>query len=634
MDKNNIIGFVLIFVILMVWMRVTAPSPEQLAERERIQDSIRVAQITADSLAQLPANTDTNRTIQNTTQTVPVVSDSIKAIQQQSAYGAFVHAASGTESEYTLENNLMKVSFTNKGGRIKKVELKKHFQIIVDDEGNESKIPLKLLDNPKNKFEYFLPVSNLPNGGIKTSDLFFTPQLQDSVIIFRAHAGDGQYFEQKYTIHEGRYGMDYELNLVGLNGLLSNNVNTIQLNWENHLAKLEVNTQYERMYSSLYYKEADDDPTYLSSRKDSEAAIDVPVKWVANSNQFFNSALIADASFAKAKVASHMMSDKDEDLKLMSSQIDIPIENATGTFKMKFYNGPNQFTRLRSYGDGFEDVIPFGWSIFGTINRWIIRPVFNFLSSFIGSKGIVILVLTLLVKLMLFPLTYKMLYSQSKMAALKPRLAKLKDKYPNDPQKQQMEQMTLYREFGVSPFGGCMPMVLQMPIWFALYRFFPGSIEFRQASFLWATDLSSYDVFMKLPWNIPFYGAHVSLFTLLWAGTTLIYTYYNTRHMEMGTNPMMKYMQYGMPVMFLFFFNNYAAGLTLYLFYSNLMNITQTIVTKNYIIDQDKIKRELEAYKKKPKKKGGFSDRLQKALQEQQRIQAERDAKAGKKKKK
>jgi YidC/Oxa1 family membrane protein insertase len=290
---------------------------------------------------------------------------------------------------------------------------------------------------------------------------------------------------------------------------------------------------------------------------------------------------------------------------------------------------------LREAGPDLEDIIPFGWSIFGTVNRWVIRPIFSFLSSFIGSAGIVILVLTFLVKLALYPLTYKMLYSQNKMAALKPRIEKMKEKYKDDAQQVQMETMKLYREFGVNPLGGCLPMVLQMPIWFALYRFFPASIEFRQASFLWATDLSSYDVIARLPFEIPFIGAHLSLFTILWAVTTLIYTYYNTKHMDFGSNPAMKYLQYIMPVMFLGFFNSFAAGLTCYLLFSNLFNITQTVVTKNYIINQDKIHEELEAYKKKPKKKkSGFQERLEAAMKEQQRVQAERQAQKGKSSKK
>ena len=221
-----------------------------------------------------------------------------------------------------------------------------------------------------------------------------------------------------------------------------------------------------------------------------------------------------------------------------------------------------------------------------------------------------------------------MLKSQTMMAGLKDKIKALKDKHSDDSQTQQMETMKLYREYGVNPLGGCLPMVLQMPIWFALYRFFPASIEFRQADFLWANDLSSYDIFWKLPFEIPFgFGAHISLFTLLWAVTTLIYTYYNTRHMDMGANPAMKYMQYIMPIMFMGFFNSFAAGLTCYLLFSNLINITQTIVTKNYIIDNEKINRELDAYKKKPKKKKGFQQRLEKALKEQQAIQEQQKKK-------
>ena len=221
----------------------------------------------------------------------------------------------------------------------------------------------------------------------------------------------------------------------------------------------------------------------------------------------------------------------------------------------------------------------------GSVNRWIVRPLFMLLSSFIGNVGIVILLLTLIVKLGVYPLTYKMIHSQSKMAALKPQLANLKDKFKDDQQKMSMEQMKLYREFGVNPMGGCFPMLIQMPIWFALYRFFPASIEFRQEGFLWATDLSTYDVITYLPFEIPFYGEHISLFTLLWAAATVGYSWYNMRHLDMSSmsNPAMKYMQYAMPVMFLFFFNSFASGLTCYLFFSSLFNIGQTLVTKNLV---------------------------------------------------
>jgi YidC/Oxa1 family membrane protein insertase len=257
--------------------------------------------------------------------------------------------------------------------------------------------------------------------------------------------------------------------------------------------------------------------------------------------------------------------------------------------------------------------------------------------SFIGIKGIVILVLTLIVKLLLYPLSYKMLYSQAKMTALKPQLSSLREKFKDDPSQMQMESMKIYREFGVNPLGGCLPVVIQMPVWLALYRFFPASIEFRQADFLWATDLSSYDAAFWLPFAIPFYGQHVSLFTLLWVITTLIYTYYNMQQMDMGSMgganaEMMKWMQYLMPVFFLFFFNNFASGLTCYLVFSNILNVAQTIITKKWIIDDNKIKEQLEAYRKKPKKKGGFQTRLEEALKQQQAVAAQREVAAKKKK--
>jgi YidC/Oxa1 family membrane protein insertase len=302
---------------------------------------------------------------------------------------------------------------------------------------------------------------------------------------------------------------------------------------------------------------------------------------------------------------------------------------------MTLYVGPNKFERLRAFGNDVQDIVPFGWSIFGTINRWVIRPLFGFLSNFFGSKGLVILVLTLLVKLALFPLTYRMIYSQSKMSALKPEMEKVRAKHKEDQQQAQVETMKLYREFGVNPLGSCLPLILQMPIWFALYRFFPASIEFRQEGFWWANDLSSYDEFIQLGFTIPLgIGSHISLFTVLWAVTTLIYTYYNSRHMDMNANPAMKYMQYLMPLFFLGFFNSYASGLTAYLLFSNLTNIFQTLVTKNYIIDQDKIKREMDEYRKKPKKKSNFRKRLEDAMEEQRKIQDQQKKKKKQTKKK
>jgi YidC/Oxa1 family membrane protein insertase len=639
MDRNTIIGFTLIFLIFIAWQQFLGPSPEEQAEQQRIQDSIALVQQQADSRAQLGEPDETNTTANTTPSPSPaevvVEDDSIRNSRMATEFGPFAISAQGQEEDILIENDLMKITFTNKGGRIKEVELKEHYKVLEDEEGNQTKIPLKLLEDDKNRFDYFLPIATLPSGGVNTSDLYFEAKREDNGIVFRANAGEGRYFEQRYIVKDGEYLIDYDVKMEGLNRVLAQNVENIKLEWINFLDKIEINTSYERNYSSIYYKPVDDDYNNCScTSDDTEDAENKAIKWISHSNQFFNSSLIADQQFSKTFMEINMLDEEADDLKALKTDLFIPFTRGDSeTFAMQFYIGPNEFERLQEAAIDLEYIIPFGWSIFGTVNRWIIRPLFNFLSMFIGSKGIVILVLTILVKLALYPLTYRMLYSQSKMAALKPEIEGMKEKHKDDSQKQQMETMKLYREFGVNPLGGCFPMVLQMPIWFALYRFFPGSIEFRQASFLWATDLSSYDVFVRLPFELPLgFGAHLSLFTLLWAVTTLIYTFYNTKHMDFSANPAMKYMQYFMPIMFLGFFNSFASGLTCYLLFSNTFNIGQTLVTKNYIIDQEKIKAELQKNKNKPKKKTGFQKRLEDALQEQRKIQAQKDAAKKKKK--
>jgi len=601
MDKNNLIGITLVFLLFFIWAQYNAPTQEEMAERERVQDSIRLAQVLQDSIATI-SNQPTG---QSTPQTVE--SDSAKQVRLQTQYGAFANGMAGEEQTSVLENNLFKVVFTNKGGRIKEVILKEHFKLELNEEKEEEQKTLKLLEDEKNRFEFQIPLNSQQT--VSSADLFFEPQLSGNTLTFRMNAGPDQFIEQKYTIQpDGSYNIDYDILFNGFN--LS--TESLKLTWINYLDKLERNTSYERNYTAIYYKVGEDNPDHCSCTGDDLEENEEQTRWISHSNQFFNTTLIADQYFNSAVMETTTIPAEGKDLKKLKSIIDIPYQNGQ-PIGMKLYVGPNEFERLSAYNMDLEDIIPYGSSVFGTINRWIIRPLFNWLSGFFSNKGIVILILTLIVKMLMFPLTYKMLYSQSKMGALKPRIEAIKSKMgDDDPQKQQMETMKLYREFGVSPLGGCFPIMLQMPIWFALYRFFPASIEFRQAPFLWATDLSSFDVFAYLPFEIPFYGTHVSMFTLLWAITTVIYTFYNTRHMDMSVNPMMKYMQYFMPVMFLFFFNNFASGLSCYLFFQNVINIGQTIITKNYLIDKEKIQKELEDYKKKPKKKGGFQERLEK----------------------
>jgi YidC/Oxa1 family membrane protein insertase len=632
MDRNTITGLVLIFLMLAAYQYFTSPSPEEVEAQQRYRDSIALVQ-QQQQQAEADSNTtvvDSNNQNSANTNTIPAeVSDSLQQLQFAGAYGPFAPAAGGSESETTIENDLMTITFTNKGGKIKQVELKTFKKAIEDEKGKEVKLPLYLLEDQKNEFEYFIPIATLPTGGVKTSDLFFDAQVEDNKVIFRAMAANGGYFEQSYALTDGSYELDYDIRFENLHTVIAGNAETIKLSKVNFMDKIERSVRFEKTYSTVHFKKTDDDPDNCSWTSSDTETPDGQIKWTADANQFFSSILKADQAFSKGVFEVETLDDELEDLKISKVELDIPYNHASSeTFGMSYFIGPNDFDLLRTFDDSQEDIVAFGRSILGTINRWVIRPIFNFLQKLVGNMGIAIILLTLMVKLILYPLTYKMLYSQSKMQALKPRLEKMKEKHKDDKQAIQVETMKLYQEYGANPLGGCMPMVLQMPIWFALYRFFPAAIEFRQQSFLWATDLSTYDSIIHLPFTIPLgFGNHISLFTILWAISMLIYTYYNSRHMDMSANPAMKYMQYFMPIMFLGFFNSYASALTAYLLASNILNIVQTIVTKNYIIDQEKIKKELEAYKKKPKKKSGFRERLQAAMEEQQRQQATKDKK-------
>lgn len=632
MDKNTLIGFLLIFGLLIGMQLLTAPERKKMEEQQRVKlDSLRqLEKQRADSIS-----TAVTSPVANT----PPLDSTARAAQTSllaGQFGAFAPAAVGEDKTEVLENDMMRILFSTKGGRIKAVELKQHFKVQRDSNHKESKLPLKLMEDGKNRFEYLLPVANVPAGTVSTEQLFFqATKSGETSISFKADAGGGAYFEQVYTIKPGSYGIQYSLNFNGLDNVLKRD-GTVKLHWVDYLDKLEQNHNYERNYSTIYYKPADESYDYCDCTSEDE--VDKSGKamaWVANSNQFFASVLMAkDKPFKGANFKIETLEEDDKDLKKLESEIEIPFAESK-TFAMELYTGPKDFETLRSYNQEIEDTIPFGRSILGSANRWVIRPLFNFLLSLIGVKGIAILALTLLVKLLLYPLSYKMLHSQAKMTALKPQLTSLREKFKDDQTQIQMESMKLYREFGVNPLGGCMPILLQMPVWLALYRFFPASIEFRQASFLWASDLSSYDAAFWIG------NQHVSLFTVLWVITTLIYTHYNMQQMDMASMggaggaanaQMMKWMQYLMPVFFLFFFNNFASGLTCYLVFSNILNVAQTLVTKNWIINHDKIKEEMEAYRKQPKKKGGLQSRMEEALKQQQAITAQREAAAKKKK--
>lgn len=642
MDKNTITGFALIGVLLICWSYFTSPSAEEIERQQYLQDSITIAQRIQDSLILAKKDEATVALEEQVNALDTITNDTLKQALLGSEFGAFSTAMAGKEEAVVLKNKVFTVNLTNKGGHITSVELNDYKKWSKDKKGKTTKVPLLLLEDKKNRFEYTIPIKGANRSSIKTSELYFEKHaVTDKSVSFRAKTSNGGYIEQKYTLDESTYMIDYDVNFVGMDKVIPTDAQQIKFNWDNYLDALEKNASYERNYSTIYYKELEDGPDNCSCTGEDEVNLEEKVRWVSNTQQFFNSTLATKSDkvgFSKVKVTTTPFEEGNEDLKKLASELYIPFGHSPNeTMAMQLYIGPNKFNDLAAYNMDLEDIIPFGQSIFGAINKWIIRPSFNFLSGFIGSAGLIILVLTFFIKLALYPLSYKMLKSQSKMAVLKPEIEAVKKKMGEDadPQKVQMETMKLYQETGVNPLGGCMPMLLQMPIWFALYRFFPAAIEFRQASFLWADDLSSYDsiwTFGEVPLLATIYGDHISLFTILWAGTTVIYSYYNSKHMDMGANPMMKYVQYFMPLMFIFFFNNFASGLTCYLLFSNILNIAQTIITKNIIIDNEKLRQELQANKKKPKKKGGFQARLQAALKEQQEAAKKQEAAAKKRK--
>ncbi|HLU93087.1 MAG TPA: membrane protein insertase YidC [Membranihabitans sp.] len=623
MDKKQMLGFGLILVFLAWWLYMNQPTEAERLEIARKQDSL--ARIENQVIS-----TDTQNgqfTPQNGISQPDSLNDTAENQRLAAQYGEFAPSAAGEEEIVTLENSVMKIQLSSKGGRIVDILLKDYKKIIEDENKEEIETPLHLLEDEKDRFEYLFTVNNR---AISTQDLYFSPTVNGNEIRFRAATSTGGYIDQIYTLVPDSYQIEYQ---VSWENIPNANQQTVTLNWLTHLDKLEKNTTFERTYSTIHFKQNDERTSYTSYTSSDEEELTGNVKWVAHSNQFFNTSLIANQAFSSAHLQVTTLEEDNPDLKKLQSRLTLPNDPGINHFRMHMYTGPNDYKNLKEVGHELEDIIPFGWSIFGTINRRVIRPLFVLLDNLLGSKGMAILLLTFLVKMALYPITYRMLYSQAKTQALKPRMDKLKDKFKDDTKKIQMETMKLYQEYGVNPVGGCLPMLLQMPIWFALYRFFPASIEFRQAGFLWATDLSSYDAFFKLPFDIPMLGGHISLFTILYTISMIGYTYYNSKIMTQASTgneemmKMMKIMQYAMPFMFFFFFNNYASGLTAYLFFSNLMTIAQTVVTKQFVIDDDKIDRELEAYKQKPKKTSKFRERLNDAIKEQQRQQELRDKK-------
>lgn len=645
MKSNNstFTGFMLLILLWLTYTLLTQPSAEELAAKKKAKEEQLVAQQRQDSLDQI--NNDESQvyldSIQNDTTLTQAEKDSITDSVQQEVlgdkYGVFTPAAVGQNEQKTLENDKFKITFNTKGGTIAKVEVKDFLQYNQATEDPYDKEPLVLMNDPKNKFEYYIPLNGTSKGDVSTADLFFEPELKGNVLRMRAYAADkSKYIEQKYTIGEN-YVLDYQLTLEGVNDVMPRDRNII-LNWYSYVSKIEKNPHYEATMTTVYYKNVDDDFNYCDCRSTDKDELELPVEWVSQSQQFFNTSLFAESGtvFKTATVATKMLDAKSPHLKELGSLIEIETKDQkSAAYNMQMYIGPNDYDELVLMGNEFERIIPFGWSIFGFISRSVIRPLFNFFAMFISNYGLIILLLTFLIRLVLFPLQYKMILNGVKMSVIKPELEAMRNKHKDDPSGMQAAQMRMYQEYGLNPLGGCLPMLLTMPIWIALYRFFPSSIAFRQKEFLWADDLVSYDSiwdFGEYPIIYDIYGAHMSLFTLLWMLSMFAFLWYNSKQMDMsaagGANmKMMKYMQFSFPVLFFFALNSWAAGLTAYMLFSNLLNITQTFVTKNILINKDKLRAEMLENKKnfKEKPQTGFMAKYQELLKEQQEMERKKN---------
>ena len=631
MDRNTIIGVGLIFTILIGFSYFNKPSEKQIEAAKaakRTRDSLELVQ--AEKLKEIAAaKLDSVKAIVTTT----VDNDSLNASEKQikrEKFGVFALAATGEEKFYFIENNLMKVTFSNKGGRIYSVELKNYKTYdgkpLILFEGNTSKFGMNFFAQNRSietESFYFVPSDSAENMvlngpeikiGKEGNEKFNIANKGDSkVFSMKLFAGEGNYLEYKYTLVYNSYLVGFEVNTKGLSNYVTTNNNSLDFNWQFSVPRQEKQSQYgEDSYTTIYYKYQDDDVDKISYGKSETENLRTKTKWISFKQLFFSSTLIAEDVFPSADIKTEFSKEDPKYLGVFNALISIPYEgNDSESVKMKFFFGPNHYNTLKQYDLSLERLVNLGYAIVRPVNKWIVIPVFNFLRKYIDNFGIIILLLTIFIKLLIFPFTYKSYHSQAKMKALKPEIDEINAKFGKDkPMEKQQATMALYKKAGVNPMGGCLPMLFQFPVLIAMFFFFPTSIELRQESFLWAHDLSTYDSILNLPFTIPFYGNHVSLFCLLMTITTIISTYMNSQTQNTDAMPGMKQMMYIMPVMFLFILNGYSSGLSYYYFLANVITIGQIYVFR-FMIDEEKIRAQILINKKKPVVKSKFQQKLE-----------------------
>ena len=637
MNRNNLIGILIIGAIFVVWSIWLTPSKEEVAEKKRVNDSIAQIQLKEkqkrDSIALVRAQ---QAQTQSNEQVTAAVTQQESITADRAKYGVFAGASRGENEIITVESDVLKLQFINKGGRILSAELKdfKTYdgQPLILFESDTTVFGMSFFMNNRllNTQDFYFTASWLGRS-FDTNEIRLTGE-ETAQLSLKLHVdkADGtvnpnRYIEYLYTIKGDDYMIDYVINFNNVSDVITAGADYLNLEWKADLRKQEKSVD-RWSGPTVYYKYLNDDVDYLSETKNDDEQLKERVKWVSFKQHFFSSSLIAKNHFENADIVVEIDEDAEianpRYLKTMSTVVGVPFNlNPIQSVPMSFYFGPNKYKILKQYDLDLQRQIPLGWSFFllQWINTGAVIPVFNFLEGFGWNYGIIILVLTILLKIVLFPIAYKTYKSQAKMKVLKPEIDELTKKYPKkeDAMKKQQATMALYKKAGVNPMAGCVPMLLQMPILFAMFRFFPSSIELRQQSFLWATDLSSYDSIFAWDMYIPIlssvYGNHISLFTLLMTVSTVLYTRMNNQMMASNQQmPGMKTMMYMMPIMFLGIFNNYASGLSYYYLLANLITFAQMYFIRASV-DEKKILKQIELNKKKPVKKSNFQKRLEDA---------------------
>ena len=615
MDKNTLVGFVLIGAVLIGFSYWNRPSQEEMERAQRYQDSIQTAQLEA---ARLEAQ---------------AAAQSVQALTLDST-SLFFGANQGTEQFTTLENNLVKVTLSNKGGRVVSATLK--------DYNNQQGEPLTLFNEEESALNFAFEGKN---ENILTEDMFFQPtHVTDSTVTMRLQTTGAGYIDFAYRLLPDAYMVNFDIRAVGMQNFFPAALKTVNIDWSQRARQQEKGYDFEQRYTSLTYKPVDDGPDYLSEMKDDKETFEEPMEWIAFKNQFFSSVLIANQDFDNVTLDSKIQEKGSGYMKSYNAEM-TTFFDPTGkeATQLQMYLGPNHFKTLLASNDlvinqeedpELENLVYLGWPIVRQINRWFTINLFDWLSGWGLNMGLVLLLMTIIVKAIVYPATYKSYISSAKMRVLKPYIEKINAKYPNqeDALKKQQETMQLYSEYGVSPMGGCLPMLIQMPVFMALFFFVPNAIELRQQSFLWAPDLSAYDDIINFGFNIPFLGDHISLFCLLFSVTNILNTWYMMKQQDTGQQQMpgMKIMMYLMPVMFIFIFNNYSSGLNYYYFISGLISILIMMVLRK-TTDEKKLLAILEANKAKIKQQkgnkgtqGGLMAKLEALQKEQERLQRER----------